>query len=231
MGTFEPRYYVAPTESSELRSIGTTSLLPETMGCDVLYYSYRPTCCIGYQRKEIRDFIASLIDGRLAKELGQIASNNHLSRAVLILEGRLIWTTEGRLANGTFSGSTFDKHTLRKLIANVQSTGIIVITTDDLEDTIATIQSLSVYLTKPTHDALLRRPKNSSKDSWGRTTNQSFASHILQGFPNIGPNTAMEIYNRFGRVPLRWTCTEDELISIPGIGRKTAQRLMETLDG
>jgi len=229
MAPLDPRYYIAPTEPPELRSLGHTSLLPESMGCDVLYYSYRPTLCIGFQRKEIKDFIASLIDGRLTKELGQIASDNHLSRAILILEGRLIWTTDGKLANGTFTGSTFDKYTLRKLLINIQSSGIFICQTDDLPDTISTIQHISSYLAKPNHDSLLRRPKNSSKDGWGRTTNSSFASHILQGFPSIGPGTALEIYNRFGHIPLQWTCTEDELISIPGIGRKTAQKLMDTL--
>ena len=226
--TTEPRFYIAPTEPTELKELGKVTLIPETFGCDVLCFSHKPTIIIGYQRKEITDFLRSVSDGRLAKEMGQIRNSPILFRAILIIEGRINLTTEGNYASSF--GQSISISQLRSLYLSVQLQEIPIIFTRDISDTISAIRSTFAYLIKPSHSSLLRRPKASLKNSWGRTTNESFASWLLQSFPGIGPKQAEEIYTRFGRAPLHWTATYDELVSIPGIGPKTAKRLLEALE-
>lgn len=217
------RILIAPTEPTSLKALATSiTLFPETYGCDVLYYTYQPYTCIGFQRKEISDFISSINDGRLQKELLQI-KESPLSFAVLILEGPFIYTNDGNLANGTFTRSS-----LRNILLSIQSENILTVLTDNLADTISTIPDMAKYLSKPNHTTLSRRP-NQSKDSWGRTSSESFAIHILQSFPNIGPTTAKAIYKYFNHIPLAWTVSDVDLSRVPGIGIKTAQRLINVL--
>lgn len=219
-----PRLYVAPTEPPSLKAIAThITLFPETLGCDVIYLSYQPYTLIGFQRKEIGDFIASINDGRLQKELLQIAESN-LSYCILILEGPLIFTNDGNLTNGTFT-----KASLRNILSSIQSQHILTVITDNLADTIQTVLSMGKYLAKPTHSSLARRP-NQAKNSWGHTTSVSFATHLLQSFPNIGPGTAKEIYEHFGTIPLSWNVTASELAKVKGIGIKTATQLIKALE-
>jgi ERCC4-type nuclease len=218
-----PRLLVAPTEPRSLKAIAThITLFPESMGCDVLYYSYSPYSLIGFQRKEIGDFISSLNDGRLQKELLQI-QESPLTFAVLLLEGPIIYTNDGNLVNGTFTRAS-----LRNILSSIQSQHIIVSITDNLQDTIETVASMGKYLAKPTHSSLSRRP-NQAKNTWGRTTSESFATHILQSFPGIGPTTAKAMYQYFHAIPLQWTVSASELSSVPGIGIKTAKQLINTL--
>jgi len=62
---------VAPTEPMTLKALGTVSLVPEDYGSDFLWAS--PVFgLVGVQRKEASDFVASVMDGRLDKELAQM---------------------------------------------------------------------------------------------------------------------------------------------------------------
>lgn len=225
-----PRYFISPTEPKELRSIGHTTLYPETLGCDVVAVCFQPSMRLGFQRKEVKDFLASLNDGRLQKELGQIKSSG-LQETLLILEGTWFWTTEGTLGNGQYGLSNgYTRRGHRNLLVRIQSMGIHVVETDSISDTCQAIQTITAYLSKTTHGTLDRRPKG-HVTSWGKVTNESFASHLLQSFPGIGPETARSIYTKFNKAPLAWECTVEDLMSIDGIGRKTAMRLIESLNG
>jgi ERCC4-type nuclease len=52
---------------------------------------------------------------------------------------------------------------------------------------------------------------------------------LLQGFPGIGISLAEAMLERFGGAPLSWSCTYDELRSVPGIGEKRSKALWELL--
>jgi len=56
-----------------------------------------------------------------------------------------------------------------------------------------------------------------------------FGRFLLRGFPHIGPTLANSIVERFGRVPLSWSCTLDELKSVPGMGEHRAEALWKLL--
>lgn len=217
--------YVSSTEHSrQLQALGKASTLPEAHGCDVLYLAGKVR--IGFQRKEARDFMASVSDGRLALELGQIQSSALITSAVFILEGQFDWTTDGQ---STIPYATLTRASFRSLITGIQLRGVIVHFSDDLDDTVRIISTVSGYLSKPRHSALSQRPN--ARSAWGTKTSKAFALHLLQSFPGIGTEMADRIYNHFSTIPLEWTCDESELSSIPGIGAKTATRLINSLKG
>ena len=219
--------YLSPTET-QLRSTLTqldiahaNSYLCELNGVDILVTS--PLGFIGYQRKTLPDLFASLNDGRLAREIAQIRGSRLLYRGCLIVEydPRRV-TTDGT----NFLDAPFSKVQLRHLVLKCQLNGILVFETSNTRDTAASLLPTTRYLAsdKP---ANLTRPKPAT-DTWGRRGSRDWGIHVLQSFSNIGPKTAALIYDHF-KLPLRWTITLTDLTSIPGIGKVTAERLLEAL--
>lgn len=216
--------YVSPTEhSSQIQALGRVASICEDNGCDIIYIS--PICRVGFQRKTFPDLVASLGDGRLEKELGQISASRILTHAVLIIEGPIDWTTEGK---STIPYITFTRRQFRSVITAIQGRRIILHYSDNINDTVVVINGISAYLSKSRHSSLMRRPNE--KSAWGTTTSRSFSRHLLQSFPGIGPDLADRIYARFNRIPLQWTCDEYDLKQIKGIGDEKAHRLIESLN-
>lgn len=177
---------------------------------------------LGVQRKTVDDLIASLQDGRLAKEIAQL---RRCAVAVLIVEGRLKWSSDGVLMGRDF-GQPWTRTAHRNLLRSVQAEGVWVESSDDTADTVVAVLEMQAWCGKK-HTALLRRPGATSP--WGKAGNAEWASHFLQGLDGIGPELAKNIIEKFGRVPLSWDVTADELKSVPGVGPKKAQQMIGAL--
>lgn len=177
---------------------------------------------VGVQRKEYKDLLASVQGDRLYRELLLM---KRLDQAILLVEGRPQWDTNGNLLSRT--SWTFAQHL--GLLCSIQSAGCWVLWTGTLQETERLLSLLPAWLDKESHSGLNHRPK--PQTSWGIRTDQDWACHLLQSFPNIGPETAKNIYKYFGRVPLAWECTEEELMKVDGVGKVRARKLMEALNG
>jgi ERCC4-type nuclease len=212
---------VSSTEPRIVKTLGKSSQVPERFGADILMAI--PGGMAAVQRKEISDLIASVHDGRLAKELAQMRS---LQFAVLIVEGRLKWSSEGVLLGRDF-GATWTRTAHRNLLMSVQMQGVKVESTDDANDTVAAVLNLHDYLSKPKHNSLLRRPGPTSV--WGKVSSAEWQAHLLQGFEGVGCELAERIVKKFGRVPLSWDVDEETLMSVDGVGPKRAKKLIEAL--
>jgi ERCC4-type nuclease len=206
---------VSPTEPREIQLLGRVSSLPEKYGVDVLL-SARGRL-VGVQRKTFpEDYLASLEDGRLQKELMLM---QRLDAAVLLLEGQPTWDGQNLV------GRRYTRQQLRTALWSIQlAHGVYVERSDSLEDTCMALAWLETWLRKRRHVGLMRRPK--ARDAWGgRVRGQGQALHILQGLPGVGPVLAQAILKHFGGIPLTWTCSQQELEQVTGIGPKTARRL------
>ena len=213
---------IAPTEPSRLKAIGTVSSVPETFGADIMWSCAQVGGLVGVQRKELRDLIASVHDGRLAKEVQQLS---RVAYACLIVEGQPRWTNDGALVDPY---TKWTKHSHRSLLRSVQARGIEVCVSDSVTDTVMAVMELAEYLKKETHDALDRRPK--PRGEWGDPTEKDFAMHVLQSAPGVGPKMAGAIYDHFDGVPIGWTITRDELEEVAGIGPGRASKLWRTFN-
>lgn len=215
--------YVSSTEHNRLATLGKASTIPEVHGCDIL--SLGAVERIGFQRKEVSDFINSLADGRLSKELGQMESSTLITRRIIILEGDFRFTISGE---SSIPYANFTLGALRSIITQLQIRGLIVHTTADINDTVQLVLSITNYLAKPSHRSLDRRP--SARSPWGTVNSKAFAIHLLQSFPSIGPELADRIYSHFNStVPIQWTVTEQQLREVAGIGPQLASRLITAL--
>lgn len=213
---------VAPTEPTALKAMGKSAILPEKYGCDVMWMAGDQR--YGIQRKELQDLKASVLDGRLGKELGQIHASQ--TKAVLVMEGRVSWTSEGVLIGG--HGAAWTRQQLWGVQLAVQLEGVWLVQTASLGDTIAFVRSFYNWTKKKGHGSLKNRPGPGGM--WGtKATDADFGRHVLTSFPGIGAEMAGQIFEEFGRVPLKWDATEAELLAIKGLGPKRVKAIMEIL--
>jgi ERCC4-type nuclease len=215
---------VSPTEPPRLKDLGIVSPLPEQNGCDFLIVSGKTM--LGVQRKKFpEDLLASLADGRIYEQLKTIREKD--IRALFIIEGYGSWTPDGELVGMR----RFTYSQLIGLFASIMfEFAVPVLWVRDIRATIMTLESLESWAGKDEHYSLLRRPGPKS-DSWGKVSREATASHLIQSFPGMGPGRARAWVRHFGGPMLQWTVTEGEMAKVPGIGKLTAKRLKEALDG
>lgn len=210
---------IAPTEPLPLKRMGQVSSVPERHGVDVLWVSHGHKH--GVQRKEAKDFIASVNDGRLAKEVAQIRQLAGVR--ALVLEGKFIWSTEGMWMGPT----RWDRYRHRQALFTLQSEGLWVIPTESLADTVEAVAELEKWTRKAKHS--FARSRSGVASSWGTPTSREFGCHLLQGLPNVGPELAERIYDHFGGVPWHWSVDEGDLVSVEGVGKVRARSMLSCL--
>lgn len=220
-----PQYLVSPAEPPSISIIGTSSSIPEQYGADIMWFEPVLNGFIGVQRKAVPDLLASLEDGRLAKEIAQL-KDDKIKMSFLIIEGTPQWTSDGKLVD---KFRFFTRVAWRSVIRSLQYEGIIVETTDNQADTVSHIESIATWCAKTDHNSLHRRPKPKPKASeWGSISDRAWASHLLQAIPMIGPKQADLILDHLnGRPLLNLLLTTEELASIKGLGPKKIEAIVK----
>lgn len=211
---------VSPTEPIPFSKLGASSSLPERHGVDFFWVGNGRTW--GIQRKRFpEDYLASLSDGRLAKELAQMQSLDH---PIVLLEGLGVWTNDGYLLDQKFHASQLYGWMLSCFFEK----GVAVFQVRSERDALFFIDRVEAWSLRKSHHSLSRRPKPKG-NMWGQKDSKDWGIHLLQSFDGIGPATAEAIFVHFNGIPLAWTATEEELIKVAGVGRGTAQKLLNTL--
>lgn len=207
-----------------LTALGPSSGVPERFGGDFAWLAHGQMVVV--QRKEVKDFRASVHDGRLVKEVSQM-QHDFVGLAIIIIEGVNRWTSDGEL---------YDEHSQYKesqhngLLLSIQNRGINILHTNDIAGTARVIKSTYEWSKKDRHTSLDVRPKAKSK--WIVIEGKDLALHIIQSFPGISAIMAERIWEFFDRqVPLKWTVDSmDDLRAIPGIGKVRAKAMWEALN-
>ena len=208
---------VAPTEPVALRKMGRVSMVPESMGCDVLVFAGRKK--VGIQRKEVGDLLASLDDGRLALQVAQMTTAG-LDARVVVVEGELAWSRDGTLL-GTWSGRGGRTWTRKQLVSvqwSLAAEGIAWVECRGLEDTCAWIAETEAWWGKGEQGHRGIRGRGAAPSVWGKARNHEWAAWVLQGWPGIGAELARRIVQEYG-LPVQWTLTAEELAKVKGISK------------
>lgn len=225
---------LSPTEddlAEKLGDEGITSSIPEERGADVLLYSEHGL--FGFQRKHVpTDLLLSVDDGRLARELPLLYKECTFSR--LVYEGEFTYWPDGMVNLGYKAKNTpirthFNRDAVYGILNNIElQHGVITHHTKDIDDTIKYIRSIDKYLRAPKHYGLYKRP--TLKGAWTVPSQQELHLWILQSFPGIGPSLADAILTHFnGKIPLKWTCTAEELQKVPRLPKTKALELVASL--
>ena len=159
------------------------------------------------ERKTIKDFAVSIIDGRLFKQM--ICLSNSKSEGVLILEGTASDTVEIGMTREALQGA---------LITVSLILGIPVLRSKEPSETAKLIVYIGRQIETIAMGGVHRygyRPKDKRK-------RQLF---ILQGLPGVGPERAGRLLDKFGSVEAAISAGSSELQSVDGIGKSIAEKI------
>jgi ERCC4-type nuclease len=159
------------------------------------------------ERKTLKDFAVSIIDGRLFKQMIRLA--NSKSEGVLILEGTVSDTVEIGVAREAMQGA---------LITVSLILGIPVLRSKNPFETAKLIVYIGRQIESIAVGGVHRhgyRPKNKRK-------RQLF---LLQGLPAVGPERAGRLLDRFGSVEAAISASSSELQIVDGIGKSIADKI------
>jgi len=166
---------------------------------------------ITIERKTSKDFLISIIDGRLFNQFSNLKKN--CINPILLIEG-----------NPYKTDLDFDSHAIKGAIISAQTIWYIpVIFSRSKEDTRDIIMMISRQDETYMDVVPLRggyRPKRL----------KSRQLYILQGFPQVGPMLAKRLLEHFKTVSKTVNASIEELIEVEGVGRVSAEKIKEVLD-
>jgi DNA excision repair protein ERCC-4 len=163
------------------------------------------------ERKTLKDFAVSIIDGRLFKQMIRLANSNF--KSVLILEGMINGTAELGMTREAMQGA---------LITVSLILGIPLLRSKDPSETAKLMVYIGRQIKSMAKGGVQRhgyQPKNKRK-------RQLF---ILQGLPGVGSERADRLLTRFGSVEAAVSASSGELQSVDGIGKNIADKIKWTV--
>lgn len=160
-----------------------------------------------FERKTLQDFAVSIVDGRLFKQM--LALTKSKFRSFLILEG----SGKDAMASGV------RREALQGALITISLIlGVPVIRSMAPEET----ARLIVYAARKVQSiekAGCPRPGYRPKGKKGRQL------YILQGLPGIGHERALRLLEKFGSVEAIMSASREDLLTVEGVGAKTADRI------
>ncbi|MBI2046563.1 hypothetical protein HYT26_00160 [Candidatus Pacearchaeota archaeon] len=157
---------------------------------------------VAIERKTISDFLSSMINKRLARQLEEI---KQYPKSLLIIEG----IDEQELYNDC-NHEGINANAIRGFLLSILlGFQVPIIFTKDYADT-ARFISVLAKKEKREHTSLRARKKTMNK--------KEQLQYILEGFPGIGPATAKKLLKKFGCIRNIINASEEELKK--GIGKK-----------
>jgi len=159
------------------------------------------------ERKTLKDFAISVIDGRLFKQMIYMA--NSKSEGVLILEGTTRDTVEIGIAREAMQGA---------LITVSLIIGIPVLRSKNPTET----ANLIVYIGRQIESIASGGVQRHGYQPKGLRYRQRY---ILQGLPGVGRERADRLLDRFGSVEAVISAGIDDLQTVDGIGQNIAEKI------
>jgi len=168
---------------------------------------YQVDSRVAVERKTIKDFAISIIDGRLFKQMIRLAGST--LTGVLILEGTAGDTAELGITREAMQGALITVSLILR---------IPVLRAKDSAETAKLIVFMARQLEALAKGGVHRqgyRPRDKRKK-------QLF---ILQGLPGVGPERAGRLLDKFGSVEGVISAGSEELQTVYGIGKNVADRI------
>lgn len=202
-------------DSRELRSpiLGYLQALPD-VNCTVkelVCGDYLPHSTHAVERKEATDFVLSIMDRRLFSQVLRL--KDEFESVTFLIEGD-IYKTRSAITPEALTGA------LSYLMTLAQVSVVMVKTPKESADLIFTMaRHLQVGLG---YEIALRanKPKNLT----------DLAQFAIEGLPGIGPKSAQALLKHFGSVAAVYRASVSELQAVPGVGKKTAERVREVIE-
>ncbi len=165
---------------------------------------------IAVERKEVKDFLGSIMDGRLFQQAGELSSS--YMRPVILIEGEGLFT-EKMLSESAIMGA------IASLIGDYRCS---VVFTKNSEESAKLLYSMA----KREQQGGRGVGRRGEKKRMGLHQQQRF---IIEGLPGISATMAERLLAHFGSVEKVMTAGEKELMEVEGIGKKRAKVIREVV--
>jgi DNA excision repair protein ERCC-4 len=174
------------------------------------YCDYIIDLGISIERKTGRDFVVSIIDGRLFKQASRMRKRTN--RPVFLLEGSPFHVDVD-----------IHRKAIKGAILSIQVAWCIpIIYSRSMEDTCTIFNILATQQENQTEVLELRHGFRSKRML-------SKKLYLLQGLPNIGPVMALRLIKYFKTVRRVMNASMNELMEVEGIGKNTAEKIQHIL--
>lgn len=196
--------------SNVVRNLAVKGTFVEPQQLDVADYVLSSR--IGVERKNVDDFLASLIGGKLFKQMAQL--RDAYSRPVLILEGENLLTKRNISHNAIFGS-----------LASISvDFGIPVLMTKDSSETADLLKVIAQREQREDKKAVIVRGE---KTQMSLREKQQF---IIEGLPNVSAVIAKRLLGHFGSIKDIANATEEELLEVKGVGKNIASDIIKLLN-
>ena len=177
----------------------------------VLYGDYIINDSITIERKTANDFLMSIVDGRLFRQLSNL--KKYCANPILLIEG-----------NPYETDLNFDPMAIKGALISAQVIWYIpVVFSQSKEDTREILMMIGRQDEAYIDVVPLRggyRPKRL----------KSKQLYLLQGLPQVGPMLAKRLIEHFRSVSNIINASTEELMEVEGIGRVSAEKIRRVLD-
>lgn len=166
---------------------------------------------VGVELKQVPDFVASIIDGRLLEQVRDLKKN--FERAVVIIEGE----------EDIYSIRKVHANAIRGMLASiVLDFGVPILYTKNPKDTAGLLAVMAQREQNKDHDFSYhdRKPRSMKEQ-------QEF---FVSALPGIGLNTAKLLLEHFGSIKDLVNASREEMLQIKGVGEKTAEKLVSMFE-
>ena len=164
------------------------------------------------ERKTCEDFVDSFIDGRLFSQVADIMKSDY-ARPAMILEGETI-----------FGLRDVHPEALRGAVAGLTvGWGLPIIPTKDVAHTTAMVATIA------RREQFKMKRSIAIHGSRSKMTLPEQQVYVVAAIRNMGPAMAKTLLERFRTVERVMTASIDELMSVPKVGRKTAETIREVV--
>lgn len=166
---------------------------------------------IGVERKEVDDFLSSLIEGKLFKQVSEL--RDAYSRPILIIEGDDLLNKRNINHNAIFGS----------LAAISVDYGVSVLRTKDSSETADMLRVIANREQKKDKKSVAIRGEKTQMSTRER---QQF---LVEGLPNISAVLAKRLLNHFGSVHGIFNTSEEELRKVEGIGKNISSEILKVI--
>ena len=167
---------------------------------------------VAIERKTISDFVSSMINRRLLKQLEELGQ---YKERLLIIEG----IDEQELYTDSEDWTGMHPNSIRGFLLSILlKYKVPIIFTKNYEDT---AKFLSVLSKRKSNE----HPLNVKKKNLNKKEQKQF---IIEGFPGIGPKTAKKLFKKFKTIKNIINASEEELKEVIG---KKAENIIKIIEG
>lgn len=162
------------------------------------------------ERKDYNDFCLSVMQGRLFEQVSKMETS--FDQCIVLIEGDP-YSTRSQIAPEAIDGAL----SWLSLLSGVQ-----VIFSPSIAVTPRLLWRMAQHLT---HGLGYTIPLRAAKPK----APSAIPQFLLEGLPGIGGSTAKALLQHFGTAGAVFSATEEDLLKVPGIGKKTAAGIVEAL--